>query len=112
MKYVKSCVTNNCLYMLQLKVGQMITTYGPDLLTTCGNPNNILSVGTTYVVGIGGACSAHSEWTPYSQYPAEERQALSDGCNPVDGNGSESIYPFGQLTLIATILAKYFVFYI
>ena len=58
----------------------MITTNGPDLLTSCGNPQNILSVDTTYVVGIGGPCSAHSEWTRYSQYPAEERQALSNGC--------------------------------
>ena len=58
----------------------MITTYGPDLLSSCGNHQNILSVDTTYVLGIGGPCSGHGEWTPYSRYPAEERQALSDGC--------------------------------
>ena len=50
------------------------------MLTSCGNPQNILSVGTTYVVGIGGPCSAYGEWTPYSQYPTEHRQALSNGC--------------------------------
>ena len=59
----------------------MITSDGPDLLTSCGSPGNILSVGTTYVVGVGGPCGAYSEWTPYSRYPTEERQALSDGCN-------------------------------
>ena len=90
-----------------LQVGQMITTYGPDLLSSCGNPQNILSVSTTYVVGIGGPCSAHSEWTPYSQYSTEERRALSDGCN-----GSESIHTFGQITLMATIIATYIVLYI
>ena len=50
------------------------------MLTSCGNSQNILSVGTTYVVGIGGPCSAYGEWAPYSQYPTEHRQALSNGC--------------------------------
>jgi len=59
----------------------MITSDGPDLLTSRGSPGNILSVGTTYVVGVGGPCGAYSEWTPYSRYPTEERQALSDGCS-------------------------------
>ena len=64
-----------------LQVGQIVTNYGPDLLTSCGNPGNILSVGTTYVVGIGGPCSAYGEWTPYSRYPTEHRQALANGCS-------------------------------
>ena len=32
------------------------------------------------MVGIGGPCSAYGEWTPYSQYPTEHRQALSNAC--------------------------------
>ena len=56
------------------------------MLTSCGNPQNILSVGTTYVVGIGGPCSAYCEWTPYSQYPTEHRQALSNGCNIISAS--------------------------
>ena len=32
------------------------------------------------MVGIGGPCSAYKEWTPYSQYPTEHRQALSNSC--------------------------------
>ena len=32
-------------------------------------------------MGIGGPCSAYGEWTPYSQYPAEHRQALFNGCS-------------------------------
>ena len=56
-KYVsdqKCLLTSACIS----QVGQMITTDGPDLVTSCGNPGNILSVGATYVVGIGGPCSA------------------------------------------------------
>ena len=56
------------------------------MLTSCGSPQNILSVGTTYVVGIGGPCSAYGEWTLYSQYPAEHRQALSNGCNIISAS--------------------------
>ena len=76
-KYVrdqKCLLTSACIS----QIGQMVTTDGPDLVTSCcGNPENILSVGTTYVVGIGGFCSAYGEWTPYSQYPTEHHQALS-----------------------------------
>ena len=68
------------------------------MLTTCGNPQNILSVGTTYLVGIGGPCSAYGEWTPYSQYPAEHRQALFNGCSNSSVSvtvtpSSASVYP-------------------
>ena len=58
-KYVRD---QKCLltFAYVSQVGQMITTDGPDLLTSCGNHQNILSVGTTYVVGIGGPCSAYA----------------------------------------------------
>ena len=77
-----------------LQVGQLITNYGPDLLTSCGNPGNILSVGTTYVVGIGGPCSAYGEWTQYSRYPTEHRQALSNGCS-----NSSTVTPTSATTI-------------
>ena len=38
-------------------------------------------------MGIGGPCSAHAEWTPYSQYPAELREVLLIGCS----NSSDSV---------------------
>ena len=61
--------------------------------TSCGNRENILSVGSTYVVGVGGGCSSYKDWTAYNQYPVEDRQALSNGCNLVDEHvsGDESI---------------------
>jgi len=63
-------------------VGQKISHPGPHLFTCrLEDPPNILSVGATYVVGIGGPCSSYSEWTPYSQYPPEHRQALFNRCS-------------------------------
>ena len=63
-----------------LQVGQIITDFGP---TLCGIPD-ILSVGTTYVMGIGGICSAYRRFTPYSRYAPEQRQAVANGCKPVN----------------------------
>ena len=65
----------------------MVTSFGPDLLTSCGNHENILSVGANYVVGIGGPCSTYNDWALYSRYPTEHRQALSNGCS----NSSTSV---------------------
>ena len=95
MKYVRIQQLFSPIVAGVLQVGQLITNYGPDLLTSCGNPGNILSVGTTYVVGIGGPCSAYGEWTQYSRYPTEHRQALSNGCS----NSS-------TVTLTSTIVAS------
>ena len=86
--------------MCVLQVGQIITDRGPDLATSCGNPNNILSVGTTYVVGIGGPCNAYGEWTPYSRYPPEHRQALANGCS----NSSISVSVTAASTSVATAI--------
>ena len=80
----------------------MVTNYGPDLLTSCGDPYNILSVGTTYVVGIGGPCKAYSEWTPYSRYPPEHRQALANGCG---SSGAKGICPLDLVAPMAAIVS-------
>jgi len=71
-------------------VGQIIKQDGPDLLTTCGNPRAILSVGTAYVVGIGGACSRYNDWTPYSDYPTNHLELLSNRCNSIGLTGSSA----------------------
>ena len=81
----------------------MIVDRGPDLLTSCGNPENILSVGTTYVVGIGGPCGAYSEWTPYSQYPTEHRQALANGCS----NSSTSVTVTSSSTSVGATVTSF-----
>ena len=74
------------------------------MLTSCGDPENILSVGTTYVVGIGGPCSSYSEWTPYSQYPPEHRQALLNRCS---NSTASTIMP--SVTIVSSIVVTTFV---
>ena len=59
----------------------MITSDGPDMGTSCGSPANILSVGATYVRGIGATCGDYRAWAPYSRIPTKARQALTDGCS-------------------------------
>ena len=54
---------------------------GPDLQSSCGYSRDILSVGTTYVVGIGGPCSFYREWTPYSSFSREDIQRLNNDCS-------------------------------
>ena len=94
------------------QVGKIITHYGPDLLTSCGNPQNILSVGTTYVVGIGGPCSAYGEWTQYSQYPTEHLQALSaaDGGSLDNCSGVGKFLPSNLVTLVATVMCTLYLY--
>ena len=62
-------------------MGQIRTEVGPDLLSTCGYPRNILSVGTTYVAGIGGPCSFYREWTPYNNFSREDIERLNNNCS-------------------------------
>jgi len=80
------------------QVGQILTHSGPDLETSCGNPSNILTVGTTYVIGVGGPCSSYGEWTPYNDYPSEDVQLLNSNCDQDPGTSSTS------MTLPNTIL--------
>ena len=79
----------------------MFRDFGPDLLTTCGNPGNILSVDTTYVVGIGGPCSRYIDWTAYSQFSSADLQLLADNC--VSSAATASSLNVVTLTLLGTV---------
>ena len=59
----------------------MITDLGPDLLSSCEYPGNILSINTTYVVGVGGFCSRYNNWTAYSQFAGADLNLLTDNCS-------------------------------
>ncbi|XP_065913832.1 sodium/calcium exchanger 1-like isoform X2 [Dysidea avara] len=49
--------------------------------TLCDNfYDRYLYIGTTYLFGIGGACSRIKMWTPYSNFSHELIQALANGC--------------------------------
>ncbi|XP_065913825.1 sodium/calcium exchanger 2-like [Dysidea avara] len=62
-------------------VGDRITDPGPDTRTSCGNPSRVLNINTTYLVGIGGPCSRHAEWSQYSSIPVKVIHAIDDGCS-------------------------------
>ncbi len=51
-------------------------TNGPDVLTSCGNPNRRLSIGETYLVGVGGVCNPISAWSALDTYSESELSLL------------------------------------
>ena len=51
---------------------------GPDVLTTCGNPEHLLFLNRMYVAGVGGICSPIGEWSEVSSYSAEELDLLRE----------------------------------
>ena len=53
-----------------------MATPGPDVLTNCGEWGRVLTVGSEYLVGIGGACNRIDAWSEVSQYTASELQIL------------------------------------
>ena len=85
------------------QVGQTTANFGPDLLTSCGNPENILSVGTAYVLGIGGPCAHYREVTPYSRYPAEHRQALRNNCSAIVPTSSLAVRSTSQSSILPSV---------
>ena len=89
-------------------MGQILIQSGPDLETSCGNPRNILTVGTTYVIGVGGRCSSFSEWTPYSDYSSEDVQLLNNNCGGETGTGSSAMTLPSIVMLFTSAVVAYF----
>ena len=82
----------------------MIMTPGPDVLTTCGNPRALLRINQQYVVGVGGACSAISDWSSLESYSSSELQQLRDLARIFEEGG---LYcgAFGLLPSLSLLLA-------
>ena len=60
----------------------MMNTSGPDVLTSCGQYGLILTVGESYIVGIGGPCSVLNDWSSFNSYSSSEIELLEPGsCN-------------------------------
>ena len=79
---------------------------GPDLLTTCGNPANILSVNATYIVGVGGFCSRYNDWTEYSNFASADLALIANNCS---AEPSAAIAPLpGVVTLVLLAAVSYF----
>ena len=54
----------------------MMNTTGPDVLTSCGYYGRILTVGESYIVGIGGPCFRISSWESFSSYTTNDIRLL------------------------------------
>ena len=66
-----------CYLILSLsQVGEEVIVFGPDVLSTCGQPGRVLEMGTVYLVGIGHRCSPITQWTPLSDYSSENLDLL------------------------------------
>ena len=49
---------------------------GPDVTTTCGQYGRVLTVGASYIAGIGGPCFMINPWSSYDTYTNDEIQLL------------------------------------
>ena len=59
----------------------MMNTSGPDV-TSCDNFGRILTVGESYIVGIGRSCSVLYNWSSFNSYSSSEIELLESGsCN-------------------------------
>ena len=88
-----------------------MTRAGPDVLTSCGNPQALLKLNTQYVVGVGGACSSISEWSTLDSYTDTEIEQLRSFSQQFQGGllscGAFRLLPSLSLLLMATVVAVY-----
>ena len=50
--------------------------FGPDVLTSCGDPSRLLRINERYVVGIGGPCYTISQWSPLESYSTRDIEQI------------------------------------
>ena len=62
---------------IHAQTGDVVTTPGPDVATSCGNRSRVLTLDEEYVVGIGAsACNPISDWTTLESYSESEVELL------------------------------------
>ena len=63
---------------IEQQVGDVISSGGPDVLTSCASIyGRLLQLNTEYLVGVGGPCSsAFYEWAELSVYTESDLQLL------------------------------------
>ncbi|XP_011409850.1 PREDICTED: uncharacterized protein LOC100637196 isoform X2 [Amphimedon queenslandica] len=72
------------VYKGNLQVGVSVNVSGPDVTTTCGQYGRVLTVGESYIAGIGGPCFTIDPWSTYNSYTSDDIQLLEglrDGGN-------------------------------
>ena len=78
----------------------MVTSAGPDVLTSCASIyGRLLQLNTEYLVGVGGACSAFYEWAELSVYTESDLQLLRKVQEQVD----YGLIECGSLALHASV---------
>lgn len=58
-------------------MGDTFNTSGPDILTSCSGPNRVLTVGESYLLGIGGPCYTIGDWSLVNDFSTLEFDILS-----------------------------------
>ena len=85
-------------------------TSGPDVLTTCGDDRALLQINQQYVAGVGGPCSAFSQWSTLGSYFPSELQQLRDLARVFEEGGLDC-GAFGLLPSLSLLLAAMAVAY-
>lgn len=64
------------VYKGNIRVGALLNTSGIDSLTCTYSGRCVLKVGESYIVGIGGPCTAIDPWSSYDSYTSGEIRLL------------------------------------
>ena len=76
---------------------------GPDVLTSCGQYGRVLTVGESYIAGIGGACYPISPWDNSSRFSTDDFRLLVELRNgSTRCNSSTGLYIY--IPLLFTVL--------
>ena len=96
-----------------LQVGEVVTSPGPDVTTSCASEfGRILELNKEYMAGVGGICSSDfNEWEPLSKFTEEDLKYLrgdfdDDGGNINRANGNPSICSSAAVLISLTNLAR------
>ena len=90
------CTITLCATMVKsprIQVGDLITSIGPDALSTCAiECGRILQLNTEYLVGVGGVCSrVLRDWEPLSAYSESDLNQLRQLAEDKQRNEDEDI---------------------
>ena len=96
-----------------MQVGEVITSPGPDTTSTCASElGRILELNKEYMAGVGGPCSAFSEWEPLSKFTEEDLRYLRGDMNggggttngTTDGGGNNT-FVGGSASIYSSVAA-------
>lgn len=90
-------------------MGSLISSAGPDVLTSCGQNNRVLKLGLQYLVGVGGACTSLVSWSELAEYESADLDLLQRATdNPEVCDSAAAIAYSGTVLLLVALLAMTF----